>query len=437
MTTAYRAAVTDTVAEVELTPTANHARATVRVDGTEVARGASHALDIERGRTATATFVVTAQDGVTTNGYTVAVTRDELTVGLVAFAVSTGTLMPAFDDQTLAYTLELPNEVTRVTVTGTPRGTATVAGDDMMHTEAFSRVQNLEAGMTTKVTVVVTRTVRDVEYSRTYTLEVTRRQIEVTVQVGVFMQGAYDRGSDRMRTTLIGNLPASQPYQAAPWNAPSLTAPGLSAGDFGLAGVADTVVDWVLVELRTAPRGTTEVPTDSLARQAALVLSDGAVAGVDGDALRLDRVAFPAVSVDGASEDLYVLIHHRNHLSVMATATAVGCAAGADYCADFRSRPSYRNRQAALGGGSYAMFAGDVDGDNDIDADDETLIRLRNLQTIGVRDYQTPVGGSYGIDADLDFDGTVLSADRYYIILNTSSNARAPACAACAIPLIE
>ncbi len=422
-TFAYRASVTDTVARVEVTPVANDGNATITVDDATLGRGASHSLTLVRGAVTSVTFVVTAQDGVTTRGYTVGVARDDLTVGLESLSLSAGTLTPAFDGLTLDYTVEVSPDVARVTVSGTPRGSAEVTVSDVTRTHGarFDReTQDLTPGETTRATITVTRTVRGTEYFRTYTVEIMRAS-QYTVQVGVFLQGAYDGG--RMSTDLIRRLPASQPYGAAPWNAPSVTAPGLSAGDFGLAAVTDTVVDWVLVELRKTARGARAASaTVSQARAAALLLSDGTVAGVDGDRLRTEGVDF-TLDIDDASEDLWVLVHHRNHLSVMATATSTGCA-GADYCFDFRSRQSHPSRQAVLAGGRYAMFAGDVDRDNDIDADDEAVIRTRNLAIIGA--------GGYGMNADLDFDGEVLSADRYYIILNTNGSA-APACAICAV----
>ena len=251
------------------------------------------------------------------------------------------------------------------------------------------------------------------------------------VSARVYLQGAY-AGDGRMRTRLIEYLPASSPYGAAPWNAPQSTVPGMSAGDFGLSGVTDTVVDWVLVELRKTPQGgPAPVVADApLARQAALLLDDGTIVGVDGsngDALRTEGVLF-GVGIDGAREDLYVLIRHRNHVSAMARATAAGCDAGADYCADFRFQPSHQNCQVPLGNGRYAMFAGDTDDDDDVDVADEAAIRAGNLDTIGARHYRAAAGG-YAIDADLDFDGEVLSADRRYIILNTSSGTQTLTCA--------
>ena len=228
-------------------------------------------------------------------------------------------------------------------------------------------------------------------------MDVTRAVDMLTVQAGVFLQGAY-AGAGSMSTRLIGHLPASQPYGVAPWAAPMMTIAGMGAGDFGLSGVTDTVVDWVLVELRKTARGAgPAAAATSLARQAALLLRDGMVVGVGGDSavpLQTAGVSLGA-AVDDASEDLYVLIHHRNHLPVMAAATTVGCGAGADYCVDFRNRQSHLNRQASVGGGRYAMFAGDTDSDNDIDADDETVIRSGNLGVISARDYRGFNGGSY------------------------------------------
>ena len=438
MTTVYSVRVTDSVASVVLAPVANAAGATIAVDGVSLP-GASYEQNVVRGAVTSVTFVVTAPDGVTTKGYTVGIVRDDLTLGLTALSVTPGTLVPAFSSRTLAYRVEVPYQVRQVTVAGSPRGSATVSGIGISggtsYTTPFSRMTDeLTPGETTRTMVVVTRTVDGVSYSRTYTVEVVRALAMSTVQVGVFLQGAY-AGAGNMSTRLSEHLPASQPYGVAPWEAPMRTIAGMGAGDFGLSGVTATVVDWVLVELRKTARGAgPAAAATSLAREAALLLRDGTVVGVDGTStapLRTEGVFFGA-GVDDASEDLYVLVHHRNHLSVMATATAVGCGTGADYCVDFRNRQSHRNRQASVGGGRYAMFAGDTDSDNDIDVADETVIRSGNLRIISAGDYQGFNDGSYAIDADVDFDGEVLSGDRRYIILNVAPGTAAPACPICA-----
>ena len=108
-----------------------------------------------------------------------------------------------------------------------------------------------------------------------------------------------------------------------------------------MSGVTPTVVDWVLVELRASTAGAGAVAavpvTDGFA--AGLLLSDGRIAGVVEGALSLDGVSIAPGFREGS--DVYVLIHHRNHLSVMsAQPVAFGAAGCGGYCMDFRNVPS-------------------------------------------------------------------------------------------------
>ena len=257
-----------------------------------------------------------------------------------------------------------------------------------------------------------------------------------TIRARVFLQGAYDGAGRPMKTTYLKYLPANQPYGGAPWRAPATTVPRVAtnADGFGLAAVTATIVDWVLVELRTTARGAgadAGAGAAPLASRAALLLSNGDVVGVDTSAsapaavARTDGVHF-AAAIDDA-QDLYVLIHHRNHLSIMSPAPVAACADGdpdgGAYCIDFTRAQSYRNGQYALRGGRggrggpFAMHAGDTNRDGVIDDADRRSIRAHNLTTIGAGHYDEPdAAGRYVIDSDLDFDGDVLSADGFFIV---------------------
>ncbi len=246
----------------------------------------------------------------------------------------------------------------------------------------------------------------------------------VVVDARVYLQGAYG-GSRGMSTGLIDVLPRRQPYNVAPWNYPAATTvPHVGEGS-GLSGVTSTIVDWVLVEVRTgatADAALASAPTTG-GRAAGLLLRDGRIAGINeeaataADALFLDGVRFETELLEGGQ--VYVLVHHRNHLSVIsANALAPGgegCTAG--YCVDFRFAQSHGDGQAEVGQGTYAMFAGDVDRNGVIDERDEVLIRVHNLRSLGAGAYRDPdAAGNYAVDADLDFDGEVLSADRCFVL---------------------
>ena len=59
----------------------------------------------------------------------------------------------------------------------------------------------------------------------------------------LILQGAYDQTSGVMRNSInqAGNLPLSQPYNTSPWN---------YTGTESVVSFPDSIVDWVMVELR-------------------------------------------------------------------------------------------------------------------------------------------------------------------------------------------
>ncbi len=85
--TAYTATVAYSVASVTVTPTVNESNATVAVNGSGVTSGSpSQAISLTAGQSNDVNVVVTAQDGVTTNTYTIAVTRSPPTFSITPTA---------------------------------------------------------------------------------------------------------------------------------------------------------------------------------------------------------------------------------------------------------------------------------------------------------------------------------------------------------------
>ena len=243
------------------------------------------------------------------------------------------------------------------------------------------------------------------------------------VDVSAWLQGAYRRASRTMSTSLTDVLPQRQPYGGEPWRHTSpTTVAGVSAGS-GLSELPQAVVDWVLVDLYSSPTAAA-----LLSRRAALLLDDGRIVGINeaatlpSQSLRTDDVLFDNVAHND-NDPLYVMVRHRNHLPALLTATKCG----ERYCADFTGSQSYGGGQAELRNGVYALRAGDVNRDGTIDKTDERWIRRHNLTTIGPRHYTAAEAGRYAADADVDFDGEVLSADRYHVFQNTGTSS----CDAC------
>ncbi len=172
-TLTYTASVANSVAGITETPTAADATAVITVNGVVVASGkASANIPLVSGSNTIST-VVTAQDGKTTQTYTITVTRTPLlNASLSGLALSTGTLSPAFAATTLGYTAAVPNTVTGITVTPTAADAAAVitVNNNTVASGSASASIPLIVGANT-INVVVTETG---EVTISYTITVTR-----------------------------------------------------------------------------------------------------------------------------------------------------------------------------------------------------------------------------------------------------------------------
>ena len=171
-TTAYTASVANSVTETTVTPTAA-AGATyeVKLNGV-VDQDGVVALAVGTGNVIT--VVVTAQDGMATQTYTVTVTRaGSSDASLSALSLSGVTLSPAFASGMTAYTASVANSVTETTVTATSsdaNASVEVTPEDADDGTSGDQVA-LAVGVTT-ITVEVTA--EDGETTQAYTVTVTR-----------------------------------------------------------------------------------------------------------------------------------------------------------------------------------------------------------------------------------------------------------------------
>ena len=121
----------------------------------------------------------------------------------------------------------------------------------------------------------------------------------------VFLQGPY-AGNDSMHTNLnydkiLKNNALSQPYNVAPWNYAGSESVGSTFFDNN-----PSIVDWVLVDLRTGTDSSTTIK-----RKAAFLKKDGSIVGLNGN----DTISFSGIS----SGNYYVVVRHRDHLAVMSS----------------------------------------------------------------------------------------------------------------------
>ncbi|KAF3978741.1 MAG: BspA family leucine-rich repeat surface protein, partial [Methylococcales symbiont of Iophon sp. n. MRB-2018] len=172
----YNVSVANSISELRVTPTVSDNNATVTVNDITVTSGeSSTAIDLEPGVDTTINVVVTAQDGTTTQSYTVTVTRDAGSVAtLNSLSLSTGTLAPAFASGTLEYNVSVANSINALSVTPTvsdSNATVTVNGN-LVTSGVASTAINLPAGADTDINVVVTA--ENDSTTQSYTIIVTR-----------------------------------------------------------------------------------------------------------------------------------------------------------------------------------------------------------------------------------------------------------------------
>jgi subtilase family serine protease len=172
--TSYNVSVEWNVSSVIVTPTVNESHATVTVNGNAVLSGQpSGSINLNHGNN-TVTIVVTAQDS-STKTYTIIVNRAPVSndATLNSLTISSGTLSPGFNSNTISYTDSVANNVLSVTVTplaNNPTSTIKVNGVSVA-TGTASQTIVLTPGPNT-ITIIVTA--GDGTTVKTYTITVTR-----------------------------------------------------------------------------------------------------------------------------------------------------------------------------------------------------------------------------------------------------------------------
>ena len=203
----------------------------------------------------------------------------------------------------------------------------------------------------------------------------------VRLQLKLYLQGAFTGGT--MTTGLNSVIPMAQPFQASPWN---------YSGSELLASVPPAMVDWLLLELRDAPSASSATASTIVERKAAILLSDGSVVDVSG----ISPIQW-SVSI---SQNLFVVVRHRNHLATM---SALGLSQSAGiYAYDFTTGMSqaYNGGQTEIATGVYGMISGDSDGSGLIDANDKSI------------DWENGAGKQGYLNADLNLDSEVSNTDK-------------------------
>ncbi|MFN0158707.1 MAG: invasin domain 3-containing protein [Bacteroidota bacterium] len=199
------------------------------------------------------------------------------------------------------------------------------------------------------------------------------------VSLKAFLQGPYDPSGDSMKTDMnaLDGIPQLQPYGQSPWN---------YAGSETVSGIPAGVVDWMLLEIRSAIDSTTV-----MGRRAAFILSDGSIVDTSGSGpVRFENIM---------AGNYFVVLRHRNHLSVM-TATPIALH-GSSSLYDFSTGQSQTFGTAAmreLETGVFGMRSGDGNANGSINATDrETVWRTQNGTT-----WSYVKSGDFNLDGGID-----------------------------------
>jgi lysophospholipase L1-like esterase len=214
----------------------------------------------------------------------------------------------------------------------------------------------------------------------------------ITIAAKVFLQGPYV-DSDTMNISLNSShyIPTTQPYNVDPWN---------YSGNENVTVIPSGVVDWVLLELRTGINSASTV-----AKRAAFIKNDGKIVDLDG---------ISPVAISGITPGYYYLVlKHRNHLSVMSADTIFFSYSTTYDFTTSQSKAYGNNPMAELSGGKYGMFAGDNNEDKVISVSDYNLISNHLLQT----GYKPE---------DVNMDGTVSYSDYNFVIGNLFKFTKVP-----------
>jgi hypothetical protein len=169
----------------------------------------------------------------------------------------------------------------------------------------------------------------------------------IIVDPKVILQGPYN-GTD-MNTDLAdqGSIPLEQPFNVAPWN---------YAEDEVAPSIPTNVVDWILVELRQTAGGPETATSGTIVLQRALLLRNDGVA--------IDPYRFsPELKYDiDVTDNIYLVIWHRNHLGVMSAVSISGISpARYDFTTSASQAYGGTDAEIDMGNGVYGMMGGDAD----------------------------------------------------------------------------
>ena len=220
------------------------------------------------------------------------------------------------------------------------------------------------------------------------TNEVKTSELDLTL----FLEGPFAQGEMSTAMNSQDILPLQQPYGQSPTT---------YFGSENVTAIPNPdVVDWILIEVRDAPDATSADASTTFEKLPAFILKDGSVTALDGSSLPKFR--------NSVVNQLFVAVHHRNHLSMM-SAVPLTENAGV-YTYDFTDSLSkaYQDGQVEVSPGIFGMAGGDSNSDGKVDEFDKDL------------NWSVDAGLSGYRGTDLNMDGEINNPDKAEIWNNNT-----------------
>jgi len=205
---------------------------------------------------------------------------------------------------------------------------------------------------------------------------------EIEFILKVFLEGAF-QGSG-MTTNLNEDelIPLSQPYSCSPWN---------YAGSESVPAIPSNAVDWILLDFRISEGDVLTASSDkSVQRLAVFLMTDGSIKDIDG--LQNPKVVL------SLNNNLYIVVYHRNHLSVISATSPPIIYGNCYYNFSLNENQVLGGNQGhkALAPGIWGMIAGDANSDGHIDSVDKQFYWQADS---GIEGYNS---ADFSLDSQID-----------------------------------
>ena len=196
-------------------------------------------------------------------------------------------------------------------------------------------------------------------------------------------------------------IPLAQPYNIPPWN---------YKGTEAVNELPDVnIVDWLLIEYRDATNPASANSSTIIGRQAAFLLTDGSIVGIDG----FTKLKF----YNTINHEVYIAAWHRNHLGILSALPVSESGGYLTYDFSTSENQVYNDASghAEISPGIWGMMAGDANHDQVINDDD--LITNWKIQA-GLKGY---------LPTDFNLDLQIENRDKNnYWLLNKDKFSQVP-----------